>query len=225
MDARDLDKERDAEDAIGYETVALLVAALVGATAWLVFVGQALVRQSMHEHNDAQTFAALGMTRFQLAAAAALRALPVAVAAVLIAMLTTAIASLESPIGVAAQAETDHGMRVDGVVMAVGAVTIAIATVVGLAFATFLRAPARRRAAPFTSAAKSRLAIACVRNRGTRPSARPPPRAATARRGRERDGGHCLWRRGIGPGRVGPPSGRAPEGVRHRMGRRGHRHG
>ena len=64
--ARDVAKEKNARDAIGYETAALLVAALVGAAAWLVFVGQALVRQSVHEHGDSRTLVALGMTRSQL---------------------------------------------------------------------------------------------------------------------------------------------------------------
>ena len=224
-DVRDLDKERDAEDAIGYETPRPLVAALVGAAAWLVFVGQALVRQSVHEHDDARTFVALGMTRSQLVAAAALRALPVAGAAVLIAVLTSVdrVARVTDRSrgaggdrsGLACRRRR-RGRRGNGDCDRDGGRTV-------VRRASCERRSRRRISPSRFGCAISALPLPAFAIAGLdlplAPRRALPLRVAVA----ERDRGHCLWRRRAGPGRVGPASGRAPEGVRHRMGRRRHR--
>ena len=113
--------------------------AVTGAAAWVVFVGQALLRRSNDEHADAHTLRAVGMTRSQLVAAAAVRALPVGVATALVATLVAVASSLKTPTGLAARAEIDPGLRVDATVLVVGSIAIAVLTVAGLCSAPLFR--------------------------------------------------------------------------------------
>lgn len=138
--ARELEAERHADEAIGYETSVLYVATLVAAAAFLLFTGQALVRQSIREDADADTLVALGMTRRQLLGASALRATPAAAIAIVVAIFVAVISSAWSPTSVAAAAEVGNGFRFDAVVMLVGAAILGGVMVFGLSLATVRRA-------------------------------------------------------------------------------------
>jgi FtsX-like permease family len=166
--ARHADEERNVDDAIRYETTALLVVALAAAAAWVVFVGQALVRQSTREQSDANTLIALGMTRAQLISSAALRAVPVAALATLIAVLTSVGSSSVTPIGRAGRAEVHAGIDVDVLVAAVGAVALFAATVASVAAAgATIGARSRRRSARIASHSGRRLLMPIVALAGT----------------------------------------------------------
>ena len=111
-------------------------------------------------------------------------------------MLTTAIASLMSPIGVAAQAETDRGTRVDDVVMAVGEGRL-IASDRGRTGLRDVPAPglARRRAlAMFILGPDLGSPLPGSATAGLDLAARPAtPRRRCASAVVRRDGGHCVW--------------------------------
>ena len=141
--ARDRHTEASIRDAIRYETTALGVIALVGAIAWFVFAGQALVRQAARERSDSRTLVALGMTRTQLVAGGVLRALPLAAAAAVIAVAVAVASSEASPFGQAARAEVDHGVAIDPFVVSLGVGIIVVAVVA--VFAAVSRGPAARR--------------------------------------------------------------------------------
>ncbi len=61
-------KEGTVRNAIGYESNALIAVAVCLAVAMLVFVGQALARQTRREQPDLGTLTALGMRKSQIAA-------------------------------------------------------------------------------------------------------------------------------------------------------------
>lgn len=113
--------------AIDLESRALQGFAVLAAVAGLVLVGQALARDAMLEAADDPVLAAVGMTRGQRIAAAALRAtVPAAVGAALAVLGAVALSPL-TPIGVARRAELDRGVDVDGPVLLLGAAAIALA--------------------------------------------------------------------------------------------------
>jgi ABC-type lipoprotein release transport system permease subunit len=132
-------------DAIGYESNALTALGLTIALAGIVFIGQALARQTRREQGDFEALSALGFRRGQLAAAAALRAAPTAVAAASVAIGVVWLSSHWTPIGLAGQAEPDPGLRPDGVVFVIVAVATALAVVTAMVLPTL---PGRTRDAP-----------------------------------------------------------------------------
>ena len=107
----------------------------------LVFVGQALARQTRREQPDLGTLTALGMRKSQLAGASALRAATVGLGAGIIAAAIVLISSRWTPIGLAASAEPSPGLQADPFVMA----TLALATAAFVIAAMTLPVLARRR--------------------------------------------------------------------------------
>ena len=101
-----------------------LLAGLV-ALAGALIVAQLAVRQSVLEAGDHATLGALGMTRRQLWALGLRRAAVIAALAGLIVVLVAVAVSPLFPIGTAAGAEPDPGLRVDGAAVAVGALLTA----------------------------------------------------------------------------------------------------
>jgi len=114
--------------AIGYEAAALDALAIALAIAALIFVGQALARQSRREQDDLPALASLGLTRAQGIGSATVRSLPVAVGAAALAIGVAWLSSGWTPVGLAAQAEPDRGVRGDAVVFLVGGGLVLVAT-------------------------------------------------------------------------------------------------
>jgi hypothetical protein len=115
-----------AQDAIDVTTVGLFVAAAVAAVTGLVGMGIALSREIALADADQLTLSALGVTpRARVLAAAALGA-PVAVIGVLLAVAGAILASSSFPIGVAADAEPDPGIRIDGTALLIGALAVVL---------------------------------------------------------------------------------------------------
>ena len=204
-------------DAIGYETTAATAVAIVGAVAWLLLVGQTLVRRSADEHSDSPTFIALGMTRQQLVAAAVIRAIPVGVGSALIAGLMALVGSLKTPIGLAAMAEIGDGFWLDATVVSVGAIVISVVTVVGLCSAAVVgRAGARsasRRKTWRTMPLRSVSAAIGLRLASPRQRRRLPVRLASIVAALA----VACAIRGAGPCRIAPPSRRPWQGVRRHL--------
>ena len=122
--------------ATDFESRASIAIAVVAAIAATFFVGQAVARQARSESADARTLLALGMRRRHLAAATALRWLPVALAAASLAVVVTLAASMLGPMGVARRGPWDRGIRVDSFTLVFGALTVAgLVMVIALAAA------------------------------------------------------------------------------------------
>jgi hypothetical protein len=148
-----LGEQATVEQATQFESRAAAATAAIGGLATLFFVGQAVSRQTRSESDDGATLLALGLTRRQLATATALRWLPVALGAALVAVLGTVAASRLGPFGVARRGPWDRGLHADWLVLVVGAVAIAVpvlavATVRGARQTTRRDDGTRRRLAP-----------------------------------------------------------------------------
>ena len=100
---------------------------MVIALTGVLLVGQALARQTFLDSVDHPTFRALGFGRRQLVMAALLRALVIAIAAAAIAIVIAIAASPLTPVGVARDADPDLGFFVDGPVVVLGALAVALA--------------------------------------------------------------------------------------------------
>jgi FtsX-like permease family len=118
--------------AIGLESAALAGFALLAALAGLLLVGQTLGRQILLEAADSPILRALGMTRAQLVGVALVRAVPIAAAGAVLAVVGAVALSPLTPLGVARRAELDPGVAVDLPVLVVGALAI-IVSVLGCA--------------------------------------------------------------------------------------------
>jgi hypothetical protein len=112
--------------AVRPQVVALAVFALIVAVAGLLLVGQALARQSFLDSVDSPPLHALGFSRGQLFAGGMLRAVLVAVGGAVIATVAAVAASPLAPIGPARTAEPDPGVRVDALVLGIGALAIVV---------------------------------------------------------------------------------------------------
>ena len=112
--------------AIRPEAVALALFALVLAVTALLIVGQAATRLLATSSPDTPALAALGLTRWQLMAAALIK---VGVAAAIGAVVAAGVAVAASPlmpIGAARLAEPDPGVSADALVLAAGAAAIVV---------------------------------------------------------------------------------------------------
>ena len=138
---------------------ALWVFAGVAALAGLVAIAIVLSREISLTATDQTTQSALGLTRSQRIAVASFEGLPVALGGAVLAVVGAAAASPRFPIGVARRAEPTPGLRIDGTVLALGAVAV----LVGVLLIAFLaavrttqvrsRTEASARATPVVAAA------------------------------------------------------------------------
>jgi hypothetical protein len=120
-----------AEQAVDFEGQAAVVTAAVAGIGALLLVAQTVSRQARAESQTVPTLRALGMTRAQRAAVAALRWAPVAVAAALVAGVVTVAASLHGPIGVARRGLWERdSIDPDGFVLIVGVLVVLLTVLV-----------------------------------------------------------------------------------------------
>ena len=127
-----------AQNAVDVTTVGLLIAAGVAALTSIVGIGIALARVIALADVEQPTLAALGARRRTRALAAGAVALPIAVVGACLAVVGAVLASPVFPIGVAADAEPDPGVDLDGVTLLVGFVLVA-AVVLAIAAVTARR--------------------------------------------------------------------------------------
>lgn len=139
-------ERRDILDSpVDVETAALLFLGMVAAVAGAVTVG-VLMRVERRSHEaESSTLRQLGFTTRGLGLVAVVRALPAVVVGTAAAVGIAAVMSASFPIGLGGELEPDPGVRVDAVVVTVGAaltcIVIVLACVVGAAPAR----PARPR--------------------------------------------------------------------------------
>jgi len=148
-----IDEIEPTRDAIRYEAQATTALGLVLAVLAIVFVGQAIARQSRREWAEGPILRAVGITTGQATASAALRSLSISVPAAVVGVGTAILLSPRGPVGVGRRAEVDPGMKVDLPVLALGALVVllvgALATCAPLLRGRALRVvtpvPPRRR--------------------------------------------------------------------------------
>lgn len=136
------------DDAVHVVVVGLLVFAGVAAVAGIVAVGTALARWLQQRRHDQVTLASLGLSRASRAGALVATALPVAVGGSLLAVAVAAAASPLFPLDPARFLEPEPGLDVDPLVLGIGLVGIAAATMAlaGLLAARTTRALHERHA-------------------------------------------------------------------------------
>ncbi len=133
-----------AQDAIDVTTVGLFVAAAVAALTGLVGVGIALSREISLADTDQLTLTALGVRPRGRVLAASAPGVVIAFAGTVLAVFGAIIASQWFPIGVAAEAEPDPGIRFDPLVLIAGAVVVLL-VVLGISLLAATRAASRTR--------------------------------------------------------------------------------
>jgi len=106
------------------EALALLLFAILASIVTLTMVAQAFARQVHLDASEYPVLQALGMTRRQLAAVAAIRGALVGVTGSALAVVAAMVLSPRMPIGLARQAEVDRGFSFDAPVIAVGALAL-----------------------------------------------------------------------------------------------------
>jgi ABC-type antimicrobial peptide transport system permease subunit len=109
-----------ARRATSLEALALLLFGALASLVALALVSQALGRQAVLDATEYPALSAMGMTRGQLVALAALRAAVIAAAGAVLAALVAFLLSSRMPIGIARQAEVSPGYSVDALVFAAG---------------------------------------------------------------------------------------------------------
>ncbi len=124
-------------EAIDYEARAAWLFGLIAAGASVIFVSQAVDRQTRHEWSDLATLRALGLTRAEARYAAGLRSAATGGVAATIAGLTAIALSPFTPVGQGRRAEVDRGVAIDAMVVIAG--TVAVLLVVTLAGVVSLR--------------------------------------------------------------------------------------
>jgi ABC-type lipoprotein release transport system permease subunit len=112
------------------EGTMLRVLAAIVALAGVAFVGQALARSAATIGSDAPTLRAMGMTRRELVSAGVRPHLLTASVAVVVAAVTVVVASRWFPVGLAADVDSDRGIQVNLVTMAITVGLAALLTVV-----------------------------------------------------------------------------------------------
>jgi len=151
---------------IGPYRDALRLFALVAAIAGFLVVAQALLRMVALDARDGRTLFALGTTRAQRASTLAARAVIVAVAGAAIAAALAFAVSPIFPIGPARLAEPEQGLRLDAVAMLLGAVVLALALLVPVAWSAWRSARAHRAADEVGTWRPSRLGKLIATARG-----------------------------------------------------------
>jgi hypothetical protein len=136
------------DDSLRVLVVALLLCGAAAGVAGAVAVGQALARHLAQSLEDQPSLAALGMGPRQRIAALTAAVLPVAGAGALLSVILAIAASPLMPVGLARRAEPDRGVSIDGTVLGLGFLGIALTGTL-LAVLVAWRASA---AAPFARA-------------------------------------------------------------------------
>jgi ABC-type lipoprotein release transport system permease subunit len=162
-----------AQDAIDVTTVGLYIAAAVAAITGFVGMGIALSREVALVDADQVTLSALGVRPRARVVAAAAVGLPVAIGGAILAIGGAVVASQWFPLGVAGEAEPDPGLRIDGPLLAIGALVIVL---VVLAISTVAAMRAARVVRVTREPARPALATRAVAELGA-----PPPVAAGVR--------------------------------------------
>ena len=127
------DEIEPTRDSIRYEAQAITTLGIVVAVVIAAFVAQALARQSRREWSDGPALRAVGVTRRLAVSAALVRSLAISVPAIVIATITAVAVSPLGPIGQGKTAEVDPGVRVDPIVLLVGALAVALTVTLGIA--------------------------------------------------------------------------------------------
>ncbi|MGH9273852.1 MAG: ABC transporter permease [Acidimicrobiales bacterium] len=154
---------------------ALALFALVAALASLGVLGPAIVGWAGTPNTDRAPLLALGLPSHQLRLAAALRGAALGLGAAAVAIVIAIGVSGQFPIGIAARIEPRPGVRIDGLTMVLGAVSIVlVSALLGALSATRASAPVRR---------PSRVAE-LLQGAGVGPSASAGVRAALSGDGR-----------------------------------------
>jgi predicted lysophospholipase L1 biosynthesis ABC-type transport system permease subunit len=185
-----------AQNAIDVTTVGLYLAAAIAALTAVVGIAIALSREIALGDTNQLTLSSLGLRpRHRIAASAAI-GLPVAVVGAVGAVVGAVVASPIFPIGVAAKAEPDPGLNVDGTIIGIGFLVI-VGSVLLLAAAAGMRTaqatkPRAEPAAPSLSA------------RASAETGAPPPVAVGVRFALDR--GASATRSRCGPRCSAPPS-------------------
>jgi hypothetical protein len=144
------------ERGIRPEAIALAIFALALACTALLIVGQAATRLLLAAGADYPVFAALGMTRGQLAAAALIEIAVAGSAGAILAAGVAVAASPLMPIGAARLAEPDPGVSADWLVLSAGAVIIVVLLVAWTLWPAWRLASVRATAAREAAAGPGR---------------------------------------------------------------------
>ena len=155
-----------AQNAIDVTTVGLYLAAAVAALTAIVGIAIALSREIAFGDGNQLTLSALGLRPRHRALAAAAMGIPVALIGAAGAVVGAVLASPIFPIGVAANAEPDPGLRFDGATIGVGFIGIAVVVLFVAAIAGLRTAQATRLS--WEAAAPSLVARAIAQT-GTSP--------------------------------------------------------
>ena len=139
---------RDAERPLELQAAALWVFAALLALTGVLVASQTLARQAFAEAADHAALRAVGMTRRQLWAVGLLRALAIGAAGAVVAVVLAVALSPLTPIGTLARtAEPDPGIRIDALVLSLGASGTILITVLLAAPAAWVAARGRLAAA------------------------------------------------------------------------------
>ena len=132
--------------ALELQAQALAMLAVLGGVAGLLVLAQALARQAYLDADDHATLRALGVSRAQLIAVTVARTVPVAAVGAVLGMVFAVALSPLFPVGIARIAEPNPGVRVDALVLVVGAAVLVAAIVAATTVPAWLAA--RRLGAP-----------------------------------------------------------------------------
>ena len=188
------DMTADVEDGLRTDSTTLWLLAGFAAVAAVVVLGQALTRQVWGGAEDFGTLRALGHTTRDLAAVGAVEGAALGVMGGAAAVVAAVAVSPLAPIGRARQVETDPGVRIDGLVLALGVIAVVVIAIVAVALAIVVG-----RRAVGLPAGVERAADARRIARGPVPTCGLPPRVASAWRssGKRPGGGARVERRGL----------------------------
>ncbi|MCU1450624.1 MAG: hypothetical protein JWP02_2794 [Acidimicrobiales bacterium] len=131
-----------AKRATSVEALALLLFGILAGLVAVALVAQALVRQAFLDATDYPALGAMGMTRGQLVAVAAVRATMIGVAGAAVAVAFAVLLSPAMPIGLARQAEVHRGYSFDASIILIGALAIVAFVVAAAALAAWRTARA-----------------------------------------------------------------------------------
>ena len=131
------DMTADVEDGLRTDSTTLWLLAGFAAVAAVVVLGQALTRQVWGGAEDFGTLRALGHTTRDLAAVGAVEGAALGVMGGAAAVVAAVAVSPLAPIGRARQVETDPGVRIDGLVLALGVIAVVVIAIVAVALATW----------------------------------------------------------------------------------------
>jgi hypothetical protein len=122
----DLSAAAQARHATKVEALALLLFGALAGLVTLTLIAQAFARQVYADSDEYPSLRAMGMTRPQLVAVAAIRAASISALGAVLAVATAILFSPRMPIGVARRAEVDRGISIDAAVLAIGAGAIVV---------------------------------------------------------------------------------------------------